>query len=145
MKAHLEPIAPAKDSSLYSRHIAEARFDHPLHYHPEIEITAITRSSGTCVMGDYVGSFEAGDCFLIGRDLQHLFSNTLKPSDGAEAEVLQFKRDFSHGFMESEDSITEIAFGCGSPEAWLWSCRRCGVPDFAGLDRGCAFRVSVGR
>jgi hypothetical protein len=50
-KAHLEPIARMEDSSLYSRHIAEARFDHPLHYHPVIEITAITRSSGICVVG----------------------------------------------------------------------------------------------
>jgi hypothetical protein len=84
MKAHLEPIARTEDSSLYSRHIVEARFDHPLHYHPEIEITAITRSSGTCVVGDYMGSFEGGDCFLLGGNLQHFFTNTLKPSDGSE-------------------------------------------------------------
>jgi len=73
MKAHLEPIPRTEESNLYSRHIAEKRFDHPLHYHPEIEITAITRSSGTCVVGDYVGHFAEGDLFLLGKNLQPTF------------------------------------------------------------------------
>jgi len=37
---------------------------------------------------------------LIGKNLPHLFTNTLKPADGAEAEVLQFSRDFAHGFLD---------------------------------------------
>lgn len=109
MRAQLEPIVRTEDSSLYSRYIAEARFDHPLHYHPEIEITAITRSSGTCVVGDFMGSFEAGDCFLLGGNLQHLFTNTLKPEGGAEAEVLQFKRDFSSGFIDATPELRGFA------------------------------------
>lgn len=109
MGAQLEPIVRTEDRSLYSRHIAEARFDHPLHYHPEIEITAITRSSGTCVVGDFIGSFEAGDCFLLGGNLQHLFTNTQKPEGGAEAEVLQFKRDFSNGFIDATPELRSFA------------------------------------
>lgn len=109
MKAHLEPIARTEDSSLYSRHITEVRFDHPLHYHPEIEITAITRSRGTCVVGDYVGSFDAGDLFLLGKNLQHFFSNTQRPVGGAEAEVLQFNREFSNQFIDATPELQSFA------------------------------------
>lgn len=109
MRAQLEPIVRAEGSSFNSRHIAEPRFDHPLHYHPEIEITTITRSSGTCLVGDFVGSFEAGDCFLLGSNLQHLFTNTLKPEGGAEAEVLQFRRDFSSGFIDATPELRGFA------------------------------------
>lgn len=106
MRAHLEPIARTEANSLYPRHITGARFDHPLHYHPEVEIVSIIRSSGTCVIGDHVGAFEEGDLFLIGGNLQHLFTNTLEPLGGAEAEVLQFRRDFSNGFL---DATAELA------------------------------------
>ena len=109
MRAQFEPIVRTDESSLCSRHIAEARFDHPLHYHPEIEVTAITQSSGTCVVGDFVGNFEAGDCFLLGGNLQHLFTNTLRPEGGAEAEVLQFKRDFSNGFIDATPELRGFA------------------------------------
>ncbi len=107
--AQFEPIAQTEESSLYSRHISEIQFNHPLHYHPEIEITSIVRSSGTSIVGDYVGTFGPGDLFLLGRNLQHLFTNTLRPEGGAEAEVLQFNRDFSNGFIDSTPELTAFA------------------------------------
>lgn len=57
MKAQLEPIARTEDSSLYSRHVVEARFDHPLHYHPEIEITAIAFACGFRNLSNFNRSF----------------------------------------------------------------------------------------
>ena len=46
-----------------------------LHQHPEIQVTLITKSSGTLIAGDYVGRFEEGDVFVIGSNQPHVFRN----------------------------------------------------------------------
>lgn len=46
-----------------------------LHQHPEIQVTLISKSSGTLIAGDYVGRFEAGDVFVIGSNQPHVFRN----------------------------------------------------------------------
>lgn len=45
----------------------------PWHYHPEVEMLLIKRSSGNCLIGDYVGPFKSGDTFLFGSNLPHTF------------------------------------------------------------------------
>jgi AraC-like DNA-binding protein len=101
MKAQLEPIVASEATFLHTRRVAELQFNHPLHYHPEIELTYITRSGGTRLIGDHVGSFSEGDLCLIGENLPHLYTNTVAPTDGAEAEVLQFDRNFSSDFIDT--------------------------------------------
>jgi AraC-like DNA-binding protein len=46
-----------------------------LHRHPEIQLTLIIEGAGTLIAGDYVGRFEAGDLFVIGASLPHVFRN----------------------------------------------------------------------
>jgi quercetin dioxygenase-like cupin family protein len=46
-----------------------------LHQHPEIQVTLITKSSGTLIAGDYVGRFNEGDVFVIGSNQPHVFRN----------------------------------------------------------------------
>jgi len=46
-----------------------------LHAHPEIQIMLILQSEGTLIAGDYVGRFEAGNLFVIGSNLPHVFRN----------------------------------------------------------------------
>lgn len=46
-----------------------------LHAHPEIQIMLILKSEGTLIAGDYVGRFTAGDLFVIGSNLPHVFRN----------------------------------------------------------------------
>ncbi|MDP9041033.1 MAG: AraC family transcriptional regulator [Bacteroidota bacterium] len=43
------------------------------HYHPEIELLFIKRSSGTWLIGDHIGHFKSGDIVLLGADLPHCF------------------------------------------------------------------------
>lgn len=109
MKAQLEPIASTEETSLHSRLIAELTFRHPMHYHPEIELTYIVRSKGTRVIGDHVGNFDEGDLCLIGADLPHLYTNTVAPTQGAQAEVLQFHRHFSNGFIDATPELLPFA------------------------------------
>jgi AraC-like DNA-binding protein len=44
-----------------------------LHEHTEIQITLIEQGEGTLIAGDYVGRFRAGDVFVLGKHLPHVF------------------------------------------------------------------------
>jgi AraC-like DNA-binding protein len=44
-----------------------------LHVHDELQFTLIIAGEGTLVAGDYVGRFRAGDVFVIGREMPHVF------------------------------------------------------------------------
>jgi AraC-like DNA-binding protein len=46
-----------------------------LHAHPEIQLMLILKSEGTLIVGDYIGRFAAGDIYLIGSHLPHVFRN----------------------------------------------------------------------
>lgn len=46
-----------------------------LHYHPEWQITLIKESVGTRFIGDSIERFSAGDIFMIGPNLPHVFRN----------------------------------------------------------------------
>ena len=109
MKAHFEPIAAAEATCLHARNVREPHFNHPVHYHPQIELTYIVRSRGTRLIGDHIGMFEEGDVCLIGANLPHQYINTFVPTDGAEAEVLQFDRSFSHGFIDATPELRPFA------------------------------------
>jgi len=74
-------------------------FDNPCHYHPEIELTLITKSKGTRFVGDHVERFEEGDLVLLGSNLPLYWRNYAvyyKPNsvEMAEAMILRFSLDF---------------------------------------------------
>ena len=46
------------------------------HTHPEWQLCHIQAGTGTAVLGDYVGPFSAGDLFLVGSGLPHVFRNS---------------------------------------------------------------------
>jgi len=102
MKANLEPLLHPPDRSLISRQVRLPAFDHPYHFHPEVEITFIAESRGTRVIGDQIGSFHPGELYLLGANLPHVFRNTtLLRESGAKAEVLHFMGDPKAGFLNS--------------------------------------------
>ena len=43
------------------------------HYHPEIEILFMKRSSGTWLIGDHIGHYQSGDIVMLGANLPHCF------------------------------------------------------------------------
>jgi len=74
-------------------------FDNPWHYHPEIELTLITKSKGTRFVGDNVERFKEDDLVLLGSNLPHYWRNDAlyyKPNstEMAEAMILRFSLDF---------------------------------------------------
>lgn len=51
------------------------RLYNTLHQHPEVQIMLIRESSGTAVIGGYIGEFHPGDVFVIGSNIPHVFRN----------------------------------------------------------------------
>ena len=109
MKANLEPLLHRPDSSWGSKRVRLPAFNHPYHFHPEIEITFIAESNGTRVVGDHIGSFQAGELYLLGANLPHVFRNTVPPKRRAEAEVLHFPRGPKSGFLEAMPEMKAFA------------------------------------
>ena len=68
-------IPKTEDASFVIQIDKEKYFYDTLHQHPEIQVTLIVQSTGTLILGDYIGSFKPGDIFVIGADVPHVFRN----------------------------------------------------------------------
>lgn len=72
MRAKFRKVPYAiKSSQLLVRDIIEPYFYNPYHYHPEYELVAIIRGTGTRYIGDSIEAFREGDVVLVGANLAH--------------------------------------------------------------------------
>jgi len=92
-RAEYEKITPSPSASFTWRRIAGTRFGAPYHYHPEIELTWIVRSSGHRFVGDSVAPFYSGDLVLVGSNLPHVWLNP-PGCRQVESVVVQFLPEF---------------------------------------------------
>ena len=85
--------SPAHTSFSVSKHVLP-RFLNIWHYHKELELVYIKKSTGTIFAGDSIKKFQPGDLILIGSQLPHLWLNDDKYFDRndlkAEAWVIHF-------------------------------------------------------
>jgi AraC-like DNA-binding protein len=88
MRARYESLLVVKDQLADVKSLVLPCFDHPYHFHPEIEFVFIEKSRGTCVIGDRIGSFDEGQFYLLGANLPHVFHNDEAPEDKAQAVVI---------------------------------------------------------
>lgn len=61
------------------------------HYHPEVELTLIRKSSGTRLAGDHMERFSDGDLVLLGPNLPHMWRNDdsyFDPNSGLRIESI---------------------------------------------------------
>lgn len=92
MRANREVIPPDPNHSV--RWI-EHDYPSPVarwNYHPEYEIHLIRRGTGNFIVGDHIGTFDAGHVALIGSGLPHDWVSDLEPGEvlaGRDA-VIQF-------------------------------------------------------
>ncbi len=74
-------------------------FYNPLHYHPELELTLVERSSGIRIVGDSFEAFGPGDLVLVGSQTPHIWKNEVAPGKEknahAKAIVIKFLPDFA--------------------------------------------------
>lgn len=88
----------------------EHGWPHPLarwHYHPEVEIHLIRESSGTVMVGDYVGPFTPGHLCLVGPAVPHNWMSHGDYSQGIPLRdaVLQFDQT---SFLASAEFFPEL-------------------------------------
>jgi len=93
MRAVFEHVAEP-DGISWHYHVRQGTtFDFHWHFHPQIELTLITRGSGTRVVGDSIENYWPGDLTLIGTDVPHTYASGGDSADH-QAIVVQFRPDF---------------------------------------------------
>jgi len=101
MKALYVDISNKKGSASFVAYdLNVPRFDFNWHYHPEYELTLITKGKGKRLVGDSHENFEAGDLVLIGPELPHTWISDNKTKGKAAAVVIQFSEKFIEGFLQ---------------------------------------------
>lgn len=98
MKPALRKVTPNPESSFIVRRDHGKGMRNNWHYHPEFELLYIKRSSGTWLVGDYIGHFKSGDVVLIGSNLPHSFRHEYeyveeRDNQPGEAIVVLFLKD----------------------------------------------------
>lgn len=71
------------------------------HFHPEYELHLVTATTGTFLVGDYVGTFEPGNLVMTGPNLPHNWISNIAPDESVPERclVLQFTQAFIHGCL----------------------------------------------
>lgn len=79
-------------------------------YHPEYEIHLIRKGTGKFIVGNYIGTFEAGHVALIGSGLPHDWVSDLAPGEIVEGRdvVIQFDPSLIEGAAAIMPEISEI-------------------------------------
>ena len=105
MRPFYQKLIPSSEQSFIFYEEELPHFAVPWHYHHEIEILMVLKSTGTSYIGDSVNPFGPGDVCLIGEDLPHWWkSDTEYMKVGSnlnvKAHVIQFRKDiFESQFM----------------------------------------------
>lgn len=109
MLPRLLKVIPDKDGSIQIRHEQVQYFANPWHFHPELELTSILKSTGTRFVGDNIGYFSADDLVLIGANLPHYWKNDTfyyeNKKKNAEAIIIRFAENF---IGEKQYSLPEM-------------------------------------
>lgn len=100
MRPNLLAVPQNERQSFDLRHEVVPYFTNPWHFHPELELNYVVKSSGTRFIGQSVERFEGGEIILIGKNLPHYWKNDAlfyQPQrlSSAEAIVVRFSEDFA--------------------------------------------------
>jgi AraC-like DNA-binding protein len=110
VKPHFEKLS-AGDASFVTLERVAPEFPFYWHYHPEIELTLITDSSGQRLVGDSIADYGPGDLVLLGPNLPHSWRSGPVKSGGRvhRAVVVQFREDFLGAQFFGLKEMTQVA------------------------------------
>src|SRR5687767_15351293 len=104
VRARIEKLLPPPAASFILKTRREASFGPYWHFHPEYQLTLVSRGRGRRFVGDDVARFAPGDLVLTGPNLPHMWcsSRGRRPREGPhEATILQFPEAvFGGRFLE---------------------------------------------
>lgn len=97
MKPFYQKLVTLPTQSVIYYNEEKPHFTVPWHFHPEIEILYVVKSSGICYIGDGIHRFTEGEISIIGDNVPHWWksdSKYLDPenSDGVKALIIQFNK-----------------------------------------------------
>ena len=98
MKPFYQKLIPASEQSFIFNEEELPCFVVPWHYHPEIEVLMVLKSTGVCYVGNSIKTFSAGDVYMIGENLPHWWKsdNEYLQKDSnlnIKAQVIQFRKE----------------------------------------------------
>lgn len=100
MKAAYENVETLKGNQAYVAYsFTVPFFEFKWHYHPEYELTLITKGSGKRIIGDSHEYFTEGDLVLCGSGLPHTWSSEPSKNQTVSAVVIQFSEAFIADFI----------------------------------------------
>jgi AraC-like DNA-binding protein len=110
IKASFEVLQTGSRQSFLVRRFDQWAFDGPYHFHPEYELTSITKGSGKRYVGSHMEDFLAGDLVLLGPNLPHCWKlgEPAGPQADAGAIVIQFNESFLGEDFFNKPELQEI-------------------------------------
>ncbi len=92
MKPKFEKVIASPRSSFKAYTYQKKEFNAPWHFHPEYELTFITKSHGIRYVGNRMARFTPGDLVLLSPNLPHCWKNTKNNTSVSEAIVIQWNK-----------------------------------------------------
>jgi len=105
MKPFYQKLVPLPEQSIIFLDEEKPHFTVPWHFHPEIEILLVVKSSGTSYIGDNITRFCDGEVCIIGENMPHWWKSDdsyveSKNEGGVKALVIQFGKEiFNSNFI----------------------------------------------
>jgi AraC-like DNA-binding protein len=94
MSDYLQEIVPINKEDLFIiLNHPNAKFDYPVHYHPEYEINLVMNCTGTRVVGDSEEAFGPTDLVMTGPSLPHAWKSEDKTN---HVITIQFSKEMVH-------------------------------------------------
>jgi len=92
MERIIREITPITDEDFFIvlNHF-NAKFDFPIHFHPEHELNLVLNSKGKRIVGDSIKGYDQNDLVLIGSNTPHAWTGESKH---AQVITIQFHPDF---------------------------------------------------
>ncbi|MDI1324363.1 MAG: AraC family transcriptional regulator [Algoriphagus sp.] len=78
-----------------------------LHQHPQWQLTMIAEGKGQFLSGDYVGRFQAGDVFLVGENVPHVFRSDPEYFEG-KPDLSSFGKTVFFDFQALGQALEQI-------------------------------------
>ncbi|MDV7139208.1 AraC family transcriptional regulator [Maribacter sp. TH_r10] len=108
MKVYSE-ITPLREDDIFViLDHPNAKFDYPVHLHPEFELNLVTNCSGSRIVGDSVMDFSETDLVLIGPNTYHCWERTDDGKANSHVITIQFEDAFVENSFLSKKSMVHI-------------------------------------
>lgn len=132
MKPFYQKLAALPTQSVILYNEEKPHFTVPWHFHPEIEILCVVKSSGICYVGDAIHSFTEGEISIIGENVPHWWksdSQYLNPgsTSGMKALIIQFRKEiFDPEFINLHEMkrICELINRSNRGIRYIGNCRK---------------------